>query len=156
MEKKTRTEMQPIGGKNLILYLDDLDLSETSETAEPIRFFKENKIWIKDDDFKHFDKISIIGTETLDEVTKPFTPSRSRKSFQYFYVHELSEKELKEMYATIVKGKFWDFEVDIKFLTQSIVRGSINTFNTIITRIHGTCNNHLHTYMTIPFHTIWT
>ena len=133
MEKKTRTEMQPIGGKNLILYLDDLDLSETSETAEPIRFFKENKIWIKDDDFKHFDKISIIGTETLDEVTKPFTPSRSRKSFQYFYVHELSEKELKEMYATIVKGKFWDFEVDIKFLTQSIVRGSINTFNTITT-----------------------
>ena len=35
------------------------------------------------------------------------------------------------MYATIVKGKFWDFEVDIKFLTQSIVRGSINTFNAI-------------------------
>ena len=131
MEKKTRTEMQPIGGKDLILYLDDLELSDTSEIAEPLRFFKENKVWIKDDDFKHFDKISIIGTETLNEVTKPFIPSRSRKSFQYFYVDKLSEKELKEMYATIVKGKFWDFEVDIKFLTQSIVRGSINTFNSI-------------------------
>ena len=133
MEKKTRTEMQPIGGKNLILYLDDLDLSGTSIIAEPLRFFKENKIWVKDQDFKHFDKIAIIGTESLDQATKPFMPSRSRKSFQYFYVDELSEKELKEMYATIVKGKFWDFEVDIKFLTQSIVRGSINTFNTITT-----------------------
>ena len=131
MEKKTRTEMQPIGGKSLILYLDDLDLSETSVISEPLRFFKENKIWVKERDFKHFDKISIIGTESLDDFNKPFTPSRSRKSFQYFYVDEFSEKELKDMYATIVKGKFWDFEVDIKFLTQSIVRGSINTFNTI-------------------------
>lgn len=131
MEKKTRSEMQPIGGKNLLLYLDDLDLSETSQIAEPLRFFKETKTWIKERDFKHYDKIAIIGTETLDEFSKPFTPSRSRKGFQYFYVDAFTEKELKEMYATIVKGKFWDFEVDIKFLTQSIVRGSINTFNAI-------------------------
>ena len=132
MEKKTRAEMQPIGGKNLILYLDDLDLIDSSVIAEPLRYFKENKIWIKDEDFRHFDKISVIGTETLDDNKKPFTASRSRKSFQYFYMDALPEKELKDMYATIVKGKFWDFEVDIKFLTQSIVRGSINTFNTIV------------------------
>ena len=44
----------------------------------------------------------------------------------------MTDKETKEMYATIVKGKFWDFEVDIKFLTQSIVRGSINTYHAIV------------------------
>ena len=65
------------------------------------------------------------------------SPSRSRKSFQYFYVDEKSEKETTAMYATIVKGKFWDFEVDIKFLTQSIVRGSINTYKSIKNHFDG-------------------
>ena len=132
MEKKTRDEIQPIGGKHLLLYLDDLDLSETSILSEPLRFFKENRTWLKDREFKQFDKIAMIGTEGLDHASKPFSASRSRKSFQYFYVDEMGEKEMRQMYATIVKGKFWDFEVDIKFLTQSIVRGSINTYNTIL------------------------
>ena len=132
MEKKTRDEMQPIGGKHLLLYLDDLDLNETSTLSEPLRFFKENKTWVKDREFKQFDKIAMIGTECLDHASKPFSASRSRKSFQYFYVDDMGEKEMRQMYATIVKGKFWDFEVDIKFLTQSIVRGSINTYNTIL------------------------
>lgn len=132
MEKKTRNEMQPIGGKHLILYLDDLNLNENSILSEPLRFFKENKTWINRRELKYFDKVTLIGTECLDHQTKPSFSSRSRKSFQYFYVDAMGEKEMKEMYATIVKGKFWDFEVDIKFLTQSIVRGSINTYNAIV------------------------
>ena len=132
MEKKTRNEMQPIGGKNLILYLDDLNLNENSQLSEPLRFFKENKTWIYNKELKSFDKVTLIGTECLDHTTKPSFPTRSRKSFQYFYVDDMGEKDMKEMYTTIVKGKFWDFEVDIKFLTQSIVRGSINTFNAIM------------------------
>ena len=132
MEKKTRNEMQPIGGKNLLLFLDDLDLNENSNLAEPLRFFKENRTWIYENELKYFDKVSLIGTECLSYETAPSRPTRSRKGFHYFYVNKMSEKETKEMYATIVKGKFWDFEVDIKFLTQSIVRGSINTYQAIV------------------------
>lgn len=57
MEKKTKNEMQPIGGKNLLLFLDDLDLKENSELAEPLRFFKENHTWIYQNELKYFDKV---------------------------------------------------------------------------------------------------
>ena len=132
MEKKTKNEMQPIGGKNLLLFLDDLDLTENSGLAEPLRFFKENHTWIYENELKYFDKVTLLGTECLDHSSAPTQPTRSRKCFHYFYVDQMTEKETKEMYATIVKGKFWDFEVDIKFLTQSIVRGSINTYHAIV------------------------
>ena len=59
MEKKTKNEMQPIGGKNLLLFLDDLDLNENSELAEPLRFFKENHTWIYQNELKYFDKVTV-------------------------------------------------------------------------------------------------
>ena len=61
MEKKTKNEMQPIGGKNLLLFLDDLDLNENSELAEPLRFFKENHTWIYQNELKYFDKVTVTN-----------------------------------------------------------------------------------------------
>ena len=104
MEKKTKNEMQPIGGKNLLLFLDDLDLNENSELAEPLRFFKENHTWIYQNELKYFDKVtvmskcskmktepqvSIIGTECLSHESAPSRPTRSRKCFHYFYVDQV-------------------------------------------------------------------
>ena len=66
MEKKTKNEMQPIGGKNLLLFLDDLDLKENSELAEPLRFFKENHTWIYQNELKYFDKVMF----PLEKVVK--------------------------------------------------------------------------------------
>ena len=104
MEKKTKNEMQPIGGKNLLLFLDDLDLKENSELAEPLRFFKENHTWIYQNELKYFDKVmfpllqssqvksqvSLIGTECLSAEGRRARPTRSRKCFHYFYVDQVS------------------------------------------------------------------
>ena len=68
----------------------------------------------------------------MDDDLKPPRPSRSRKGFQIFYIDAFTQKECLNMYAKIMKGKFMDFEVDIKFLTQSIVRGSIATYKAIV------------------------
>ena len=68
MEKKTKNEMQPIGGKNLLLFLDDLDLNENSELAEPLRFFKENHTWIYQNELKYFDKVTINVMYTYDLI----------------------------------------------------------------------------------------
>ena len=113
MEKKTKNEMQPIGGKNLLLFLDDLDLKENSELAEPLRFFKENHTWIYQNELKYFDKVmfplekvvcistdksqvSLIGTECLSAEGRRARPTRSRKCFHYFYVDQVSHMRFRK------------------------------------------------------------
>ena len=38
MEKKSREECQPINGKQLILFLDDIELGEKNMLSEPVRY----------------------------------------------------------------------------------------------------------------------
>jgi len=130
-EKKTKQEMQPINGKKLLVLLDDIDLKENSHIAEPLRFFTEKGRWIIQGEEKIFCDFTIIGSENMDKTSKPGSISRARKSFQYFYIDEWSTEETMKMYTTVLKGKFLDFEVNIKFLTQSIIKASISVYNSI-------------------------
>ena len=130
-EKKSKHEVQPIGGKKLLLYLDDINLDEKSALSEALKFFWENRFWIVDGKKVHISDVVVLATETMDMGSRPRYISSSRKCFQCLNLDEVSETDITNIYQTILRGKFLDFEVNIKFLTLSIVKGTIGTFNTI-------------------------
>jgi dynein heavy chain len=130
-EKKTKQEVQPINGKKIMLVLDDVNLKENNILSEPLRFFAEKGRWIINGEEKKFTDLIIIGTEHLDVRCKPGSISWARKPFQSFYVDKCSTDDILKMYTTVLKGKFLDFEVNIKFLTQSIIKATMAVYNSI-------------------------
>ena len=130
-EKKTKHEIQPINSKKLMIVLDDVNLKENNDLSEPLRFFAEQGRWIIHGEEKKFSDFTIIGAEHIDEKCKPGSISRARKSLQCFYVDKWSTEDTMKMYTTVLKAKFLDFEVNIKFLTQSIIKASIAVYNAI-------------------------
>ena len=46
---------------------------DSSVIAEPLRYFKENKIWMKDEDFKHFcGQLDSLAFLPVDDVIEGF------------------------------------------------------------------------------------
>ena len=130
-EMKSMNEVQPIGGKKLLLYLDDVNLDEQNSLGQAIKFFWENKCWLIKGKRVYISDIVILATETMDTSISPRYVTSSRKYFQYFILDKPSEEDIIGIYKTILTGKFMDFEVNIKFLILSMIKGTIGAFNGI-------------------------
>ena len=130
-QKKSKNEVQPIGGKKILLYLDDTKLDDETELGDALKFFWENKSWLVNGEVLQISDVIILATETMDYSSRPRYVTSARKSFQFINLDEKSENDIISTYQTILKGKFMDFEVNIKFLTLSIIKGTIGTYNDI-------------------------
>ena len=130
-EMKSMNEVQPIGGKKLLLYLDDVNLDEQNSLGQAIKFFWENKCWLVNGRRVYISDVVILATETMDKTNRPRYITSSRKHFQYFILDRPGEEDIIGMYKTILTGKFMDFEVNIKFLILSMIKGTIGAFKNI-------------------------
>ncbi len=130
-EKKSMIEVQPIGGKKILLYLDDVNLDEKNMLGQALKFFAENKVWLVNGKKVKMSDVVILATEAMDEDNCPRYITSTRKSFQMFVLDRNKEAETIKLYQQILQKKFHDFEVNIKFLTLSMIKGTIGVFKDI-------------------------
>lgn len=142
MEKRTKNLYVPIGGKQMIVFVDDLNMPSRDAygSQPPLEFLKHVMEYGFTYD-RQKQTVKQIGDVVISGAMGPPGGGRnsiSQRVLDQFVVVDMtfpSDSSLFSMYSTIINQKFQDFDEGVKPLGEIMAKASIEIYHTVVSQL---------------------
>ncbi|KAI9197259.1 dynein heavy chain and region D6 of dynein motor-domain-containing protein [Polychytrium aggregatum] len=142
VEKRTKNIFVPIGGKQLIAFIDDLNMpmKDTFGSQPPLEFIRH---WLdygfcydrQKQTVKFINDILLVASMGPPGGGRNPISARIQSRFNVINMTFPSEPSLHKIFETIINQKLQDFEEDIKPLGDIMARATIEIYHTIVAQL---------------------
>lgn len=142
LERRTKNIYFPIGGRQLLTFLDDLNMPAKDEFgSQPALELLRH--WIdygfvydrQKQTTKYFNDILLIAAMGPPGGGRNHINSRIQSRFSIMHMAFPSEESVTRIYKTILNQKLQDFEEDVKPLGDILTTASLEIYHNIVTRM---------------------
>lgn len=139
MEKRTKGVFAPVGGKQLLAYIDDLNMPKKSvfgfmPPLELLKFWIDYGFWYDrhKKDPKEVKDIQLLTSMAPPGGGRNSFGNRITACFSMLNMANPSDSQLKRIFATLLNSKLSDFDDEIKPLGDSITSASVDVYHTVM------------------------
>jgi dynein heavy chain, axonemal len=147
MEKRSKDKLGPVGGKKLVIFIDDFNMPKLSSRESPFQPPLELiRMWLDYQGWYDRTKCTwryILDSQLLVAMGHPgggrnHICQRTQSRFALMNFTFPSDSQIVRIFESILSSKFGDFENDVKTLTSGIAIATLNTYKAV-------CNDFLPT-----------
>ena len=142
VEKRTKNVFVPIGGKQLITFIDDLNMPlKDSFGAQPsLEFLKH---WMEygfcydrqKQLIKYINDISVVSAMGPPGGGRNSLCPRIQSRFSVINYTFPSETSINRIFGSIINQKLQDFEEDVKPLGEIMTQATLDIYNTVVSQL---------------------
>eukprot|EP00924_Labyrinthula_sp_SR-Ha-C_P016869 maker-scaffold_6-snap-gene-17.26-mRNA-1 protein AED:0.02 eAED:0.02 QI:0/0/0/1/0.75/0.6/5/0/4681 len=138
MEKKTKINYAPPGGKHMICFVDDLnmprkDMFGSQPPLELLRQWIDYNGWYEREKqtWRNIYSMQLLGAMAFPGGGREVISERLQSRFFLYNFTNPSFETMKKIYGTILSSKFENFEPEVKNSLSAVVECMITSFNKI-------------------------
>jgi dynein heavy chain, axonemal len=142
VEKRTKNVFVPIGGKQLITFVDDFNmpLKDTFGSQPPLEFIRH---WMDygfcydraKQTLKYINDILLIAAMGPPGGGRQYISPRIQSRFNVINMTFPNEVSLSKIFGTIINQKLQDFEEEVKPLGDLMTQATIEIYHTVIAQL---------------------
>merc|ERR1711871_297473 len=140
MEKRSKDKLGPVGGKNMLIYIDDFNMPRKTSAESPfqpplelVRFWMDYGGW--------YDRVKcvwkyIIDTQLIVSMGHPGGGrndicARTQSRFSIINLLFPSDNQVVRIFDSILSSKFNDYDNEIKQLSAPIATCTLNVYKAV-------------------------
>ena len=138
LEKRSKGNLAPPGGKKLVLAIDDLNMPKKSEFGfipplELLKLWHDNGFWYdrSKQERTHINDMKLLAAMAPPGGGRNQFSQRILSIFAVLNITDPSDTQLEHIYGTIVSQKLANFDQSIASMGSSIAKASIVVYNSL-------------------------
>ena len=138
LEKRSKGNLAPPGGKKLVLAIDDLNMPKKSEFGfipplELLKLWHDNGFWYdrSKQERTHINDMKLLAAMAPPGGGRNQFSQRILSIFAVLNITDPSDTQLEHIYGTIVSQKHANFDQSIASMGSSIAKASIAVYNSL-------------------------
>lgn len=142
VEKRTKENFAPPGGKNLIVFLDDLNMpaKETYGSQPPLELLRQwmdYRFWYdrQTQKRKYIQSMHILGAMGPPGGGRNVISSRLLSNFNVINITFPDETNIVRIFGTMLTQHLCDFTEDLKLVGKEITATTIDLYNKVVTKM---------------------
>ncbi|XP_031567025.1 dynein heavy chain 2, axonemal-like, partial [Actinia tenebrosa] len=142
VEKRTKGIYVPIGGKQMITFMDDFNMpaKDTFGSQPPLELMK---LWLDygfwydrtKQTIKHVKDMHLLAAMGPPGGGRMVISKRLQSRFNLINMTFPQESQIKRIFGTMINQKLQDFEEDVKALGDIMTQATIDIYNTIVAKM---------------------
>ena len=147
MEKRSKDKLGPLGGKNLVIFIDDFNMPKKTSSESPFQPPLELiRLWIDYQGWYDRQKCSwkfILDSQLIVAMGHPGGGrnqicGRTQSRFSVVNLTFPADSQIVKIFDSILQSKFVDFDNEIKQLSGSIAAATLNTYKAVVAEFLST------------------
>ncbi|EDV25795.1 uncharacterized protein TRIADDRAFT_23475 [Trichoplax adhaerens] len=142
VEKRTKGVYVPVGGKKLLTFMDDFNISSkdtygSQPPLELIRQWLDYGFWYdrSKQAVKYIKDMYLLAAMGPPGGGRTVISGRLQSRFNLINMTFPQESQIKRIYGTMINQKLQDFEEDIKPLGDIMTQATIDIYNSIVSKM---------------------
>lgn len=140
MEKRSKDKLGPLGGKHLVLFIDDLNMPKMTSSESPFQPPLELvRLWMDYNGWYDRHKCNwkfLLDTQLLAAMGHPgggrnVICARTQSRFALLNLTFPSDSQIVKIFDSILQSKFVEYDQEIKQLSVSIATATLNVFKAV-------------------------